>query len=123
MDKKNYTTKITRTKFIWEKPFALSGKENLIDNINLPEQPELYSKYTKKKTLNLQDPLSKIPLPKTKSKKIFLPVQETITLEILKKLSKFDRVNRQLKFWHNYKTNPIKAGIPILGNKTLFSKV
>ena len=50
---------------------------------------------------------------------MFLPITEKITLKLLQKLQNFNPVVRQLKFWHQEKTKPLKADTTILGNKTL----
>ena len=50
---------------------------------------------------------------------MFLPNTKKLTLEPLQKYQNLDPVIRQLKFWHTYKTKPIKTDITILGNKTL----
>ena len=68
---------------------------------------------------NLHDPLDTIPLSKIEIENIFLPITEKITLELLQKHQNLDPVIRQLKFWHKYKTKPIKEDTSIPGNKLL----
>ena len=63
--------------------------------------------------------LYNIPLSKLEIEKIFLTNTEKLTIELLQKYQNFDPVIRQLKFWHTYKTKPMKADITILGNKAL----
>ena len=63
--------------------------------------------------------LDNIPLSKLEIEKIFLTNTEKLTIELLQKYQNFDPVIRQLKFWHTYKTKPMKADITILGNKAL----
>ena len=99
--------------------FPLKEKENLTDNINLSGPPDIDSKYTMNQVFNLHDPLGNIPLSKIKTEKIFLPNTEKLTHELLQKYQNLDPVIKQLKYWHTYKTKPIKADITVLGNKTL----
>ena len=72
MDQKQTHNKNHQNKIYIGKTFSLNGKRKFIDNINLPEPAELYSKYTTNKTLNLQDPLNKKPLSQNEIQKDFL---------------------------------------------------
>ena len=94
-------------------------KTNLTDKIHLSGPPIYDSKYTLNQVFDLHDPLDTILLSKLELVNIFLPFTEKITLQLLQKYQNFDRVIRQLKSRHTYKTKPTKADTTILGNKTL----
>ena len=93
--------------------------ENLTDTRILSALIPNDSKYTINQLFNLHDSLDTVPLSKTEVENLFLPLTEKITRELLQKYQNFDPVIRQLKSWHKYKTNPIKADTTTLGNKTL----
>ena len=84
----------------------------------LSGNPDLDSKYTRNQVFNLYGHLDKIPLSQAEIDNNFLPVTEKMTLELLQNYQNLDPVIRQLKSWHNIKTNPVKADFTILGNKT-----
>ena len=60
-------------------------KENLTDKINLSEPLPNDSKYTINQVFILHDPLDTVPLSKIEVEKVFLPLTEKITLELLQK--------------------------------------
>ena len=99
--------------------FPLIEKEILTDKINLSGPPDTDKKYTINQVFNLQDPFDNIPLSKLETDNIFLLNTEKLTIELLQKYQNLDPVIRQLKSWHNYKTQPIKADITSLGNNKL----
>ena len=63
--------------------------------------------------LDLPHLLDTISLHKKKIQKSFLPNTEKLALDLLQKYQILDPVIVQLKFWHKYKTQPIKANITI----------
>ena len=94
-------------------------KENLTDKINLSGPQTNDSKYIINQFFDLHDPLDTIPLSKLEIESFFLPPTDKITIKSLKQYQNLDPVIRQLKSWHKYKTEPVKADTTILGNKTL----
>ena len=75
-------------------------------------------KHTINKIFNLTHLLDTISFDKKEIQKSFLPNTEKLALDFLQKYQILDPVIVQLKFWHKYKTQPIKANITILGNKS-----
>ena len=76
-------------------------------------------KYTINKIFDLPHLLETISLHKKEIQKSFFPNTEKLALDLLQKYQILDPVIVQLKLWHKYKTQPIKANITILGNKSL----
>ena len=76
-------------------------------------------KHTINKIFDLPHLLDTISLHKKEIQKSFLPNTEKLALDLLQKYQILDPVIVQLKFWHKYKTQPIKAKITILRNKSL----
>ena len=99
--------------------FPSIENENLTDHTKLSGPPDTDSKYTINQVFDLHDPLDNISLSKIEIENISLPNTEKLTIGMLQKYTKFDPVIRQLKSRHTYNAKPMKADIPILGNKTL----
>ena len=101
------------------KPFPIIKQEDLTSMISFSGFPVSGKKYTINKSLELQDPLYTTPLNRKDIQNIFLPNAENLPLQLSQKHQNLRPVIRQFRFWYSYKTNPIRAEITILGNKTI----
>ena len=84
--------------------FPLLEKENLTDNVNLSQPPNLDSKYTIYQVFNLHESLDNILLSKTETENIFLPARKKCHLSYYK--NKLSQSIDNLSLGTNIKQNP-----------------
>ena len=119
MDKNNTQMEPYQPKSQRNKSFPIIKQEDLTSMINFSGFPDSSKKYTINKLLELQDPLYTTPLNRKEIQNIFLPNADNLPLQLSQRHQNLRPVIRQFRFWYSYKTNPIRAELTILGNKTI----